>query len=261
MCAGESSAIHPTPFVLADVDGETPWAVEGTDCLRCVCGNCQVVWCDCCVAPNTNPLGLPNIGGAVDRRGPFHMSCWEFPPGCVELRMVRIDEGQAGATDENRLLGSWGVGCESFWCRKGFRVPPMELGLFAGVVPICVGPLVSIVVCMWGTLDGFGGPTSCMAQRRCIRWLQAGQLYGAFGPMPSRWMSCKQTAHVVGCAAAAVVAAGGVVAPCVVQCGGVGQVDLGGCLGPYDKEADDRDWAGGNKQRGGSPTSCLWRAF
>ena len=121
MCAGESSAIHPTPFVLADVDGETPWAVEGTDCLRCVCGNCQVVWCDCCVAPNTNPLGLPNIGGAVDRKGPFHMSCWEFPPGCVELRMVRIDEGQAGATDENRLLGSWGVGCESFWCRKGFR--------------------------------------------------------------------------------------------------------------------------------------------
>ena len=137
----------------------------------------------------------------------------------------------------------------------------VELGLFAGVVPICVGPLVSIVVCMWGTLDGFGGPTSCMAQRRCIRWLQAGQLYGAFGPMPSRWMSCKQIAHVVGCAAAAVVAAGGVVAPCVVQCGGVGQVDLGGCLGPYDKEADDRDWAGGNKHRGGSPTSCLWRAF
>ena len=68
--------------------------------------------------------------------------------------------------------------------------------------------------------------TCCMAQQRWVGWLQAGQSYGAFGPMAShasRWMSCKQIAHVVG-SAAAVVAAGGVVAPCALQCGGVSLV-------------------------------------
>ena len=62
-----------------------------------------------------------------------------------------------------------------------------------------------------------------MAQRRCIGWLQAGQSYRALGPMAARWMSCKQIAHV-GSSAAAVVSAGGVIAPCVVQCGGVSLV-------------------------------------
>ena len=33
----------------------------------------------------------------------------------------------------------------------------MELHLFARVVPICVGRLVSIVVCRWGTPAGLGG--------------------------------------------------------------------------------------------------------
>ena len=39
-------------------------------------------------------------------------------------------------------------------------------------------------------------------------WLQAGQSYGASGPMAARWMSCKQIAHV---GDPAVVDAGGVV--------------------------------------------------
>ena len=50
------------------------------------------------------------------------------------------------------------VDCENSWCRGMLRVPPMELGVLARVVPICVGPLVSIVVCMWGTPAGLGGP-------------------------------------------------------------------------------------------------------
>ena len=33
----------------------------------------------------------------------------------------------------------------------------MELRLFGRVVPICVGRLVSIVVCRWGTPAGLGG--------------------------------------------------------------------------------------------------------
>ena len=49
---------HPAPFVMADVDGWTPWAVEGADWWRHGCFNCQVVWRDCCVASETNPLGL-----------------------------------------------------------------------------------------------------------------------------------------------------------------------------------------------------------
>ena len=32
------------------------------------------------------------------------MSCWEFPPGCVPLRVVMINQGQSGATKEERLV-------------------------------------------------------------------------------------------------------------------------------------------------------------
>ena len=160
--------------------------MEGADWCRFVCVNCQVVWRDCCVATKTNPFRLPLVGGAVESRGPFHMSCWEFPPGCVPLRVVVIDEGQAGATKENRLVGSWG------WLIvkvPGVVVPPMELGLFARVVPICVGPLVSIVVCMLDTPAGFGGPHvpwrsedesgDCKLRNRMehwVRWLPGGCL-------------------------------------------------------------------------------------
>ena len=153
--------------------------MEGADWWRYVDVNRQVVWRDCCVAPETNPLSLPLIAGAVQSGGPFHVSCWEFPPRRVQLRVVVIDQCQPGAK-AGRGLGV--VRWEGSWCRVGFRVPPMELRLFGQVVPICVGRLVSIVVCRWGTPAGLGGTRAawrsgdasdgCKLANRMGRWVQ-----------------------------------------------------------------------------------------
>lgn len=64
----------------------------------------------------------------------------------------------------------------------------------------------------------------CSHVAKWIGWLQAGQSYAALGPMAAGWVSCKQIAHAGGSAAAVVAVAGGVVAPCVVQNGGVSLV-------------------------------------
>ena len=58
----------------------------------------------------------------------------------------------------------------------------MELHLFARVVPSCVGLLVSMAVCRWGTLAGPGGTRAawrsgdeldgCRLANRMGRWVQ-----------------------------------------------------------------------------------------
>ena len=135
---------------MADVDGETPWAVEGADWWRYVDVNRQVVRRDCCVAPETNPLSLPLIAGAVQGGGPFHVSCWEFPPRRVQLRVVVIDQCQSGAAQEDRLVGGWGwFGGKVPGVVWGFRYHPWNF--------VCLAELFQSVLAVLCPLLSAGG--------------------------------------------------------------------------------------------------------
>ena len=188
------------------------------------------------------------------------MSCWEFPPRCVQLRVMMIDEGQAGATKENRLVGSWWwltvkipgvVGCFGYHPWNLVCLPELFQSVLALLCPLLsacgarrlglVGHMLHgaaemnrvaaswpIVWSIWS--DGIPVDvlqTDCTCCRLCCR---CGCCWGCCGPLrcPMRW--------------------------CVV-----GQVDLDRCLGHDDEQADDgRDLAGGNKHGvGGSPTTGM----
>ena len=168
---------------MADVDGETPWAVEGADWWRYVDVNRQVVRRDCCVAPETNPLSLPLIAGAVQGAGPFHVSCWEFPPRRVQLRVVVIDQCQSGAAQEDRLVGGWGwFGGKVPGVVWGFRYHPWNFVCLAELFQSVLAVLCPLLFCRWGMPAGLGGTRAawrsgdasdgCKLANRIGRWVQ-----------------------------------------------------------------------------------------
>ena len=184
------------------------------------------------------------------------MSCWEFPPRRVQLRVVVIDQCQPGATQEDRLVGGWG------WL--GVKVPGVVWGF--GYHPwnfVCLAELFQSVLAVLCPLLSAGGARrlglvghmlhgaaemNWMATSWPIVWGVGsnGSAVDVLQTDCTCWKLCCRCCFCWWCCSPL---------RCPMRGRVIGQVDLDRCLSHCDEKADEGDCVGGNKHRGGeSPT-------
>ena len=184
------------------------------------------------------------------------MSCWELPPRCVQLRVVVIDEGQPGATQEDRLVGGWGwLGVKVPSVVRGFGYHPWNFvclpELFQAVLAFLC-PWLSAGGARWLGLVGHVLHGAAEMNRMVAGWPIVWGVGSNGTPVDVLQADCTCWRLCCRCC-------------CCWWCCGplrrpmrgrvIGQVDLDGCVSHRDEETDEGDCAGGNKHGGGeSPT-------
>ena len=184
------------------------------------------------------------------------MSCWEFPPRRVQLRVVVIDQCQPGATQEDRLVGGWG------WL--GVKVPGVVWGF--GYHPwnfVCLAELFQSVLAVLCPLLSAGGARrlglvghmlhgAAEMNRMATSWPivwgvgSNGSAVDVLQTDCTCWKLCCRCCFCWWCCSPV---------RCPMRGRVIGQVDLDRCLSHCDEKTDEGDCVGGNKHRGGeSPT-------
>ena len=184
------------------------------------------------------------------------MSCWEFPPRRVQLRVVVIDQCQPGATQEDRLVGGWG------WL--AVKVPGVVWGF--GYHPwnfVCLAELFQSVLAVLCPLLSAGGARrlglvghmlhgAAEMNRMATSWPivwgvgSNGSAVDVLQTDCTCWKLCCRCCFCWWCCSPV---------RCPMRGRVIGQVDLDRCLSHCDEKTDEGDCVGGNKHRGGeSPT-------
>ena len=178
------------------------------------------------------------------------MSCWEFPPRRVQLRVVVVDQCQSGATQEDRLVGGWG------WF--GGKVPGVVWGF--GYHPwnfVCLAELFQSVLAVLCPLLSAGGARrlglvghvlhgAAEMHRMAASWPIVWGVGSNGSPVDvlqtdcTCWKLCCRCCFCWWCCSSLRRPMRGRV---------IGQVDLDRCLSHCDEETDEGDCVGGNKHR------------
>ena len=138
-----------------------------------------------------------------------------------QLRVVVIDQCQPGATQEDRLVGGWGwLGVKVLVSCGGFGYHPWNF--------VCLAELFQSVLAVLCPLLSAGGAMPAGLGGTHAAWRSGDESDGyKLANRMGRWVQWQRGGcladrlHMLEALLPLFVSAGGVVAPCVVQCGGV----------------------------------------